>query len=131
MGSSKIKIELNIFILQKVCHNQIKSKLHSKCILNTQCSVICDSFPIFWATLNDLGHFSSTALCSTQRLSSRFSTGPLHTCCLGGHSWYWHLHNDGVFCSKWAALSSIISPHVDKSHLLCMTPSILGLSLLL
>lgn len=98
-------------------------------------NVQCLRFTIFWTLPRGLGHFCSSALCSTQSLSSRLQLTLFHL----HHCSWWLSHGidiskpSGVPCCNWTALSPIDSPglssgtaappHSAEPRLLSMTTS--------
>lgn len=86
---------------------------------------------IFWAPPRDLGHFSSSSLCSTHSLYSRIQLASLHHCC-----WWWCPFY-GIRISKMLPSSAtglhfhrqplLVSPHDAKLQHFSTTALILGL----
>ena len=69
---------------QENSHNQSKAKPNSNCVNNSM-PIIWGSLTVSWALPKGLGHFSSSTLCNTHSLSSKFWQAPL---CLGCSSWW-------------------------------------------
>ena len=92
------------------------------------------SLTIPWAPPRGLGHFASSAPCSTHSLSPRFLLTPLHSCYC---SWC-SSHGTGIFkmlvSSAATGLHSHQQPlrgslHGAKPEFLCMIPAVLDLQL--
>jgi hypothetical protein len=87
---------------------------------------IWDSLTTSWASPRALGHFFSSALCSTHGLSCKLGQDPW-LLFLVVIPWYWHLQNAGVFyCNQQPLLDFL---NVATLQLFFMVSSFLGFRL--